>query len=106
MTRALLILALVMGGCAGPSIALPPTQYDHEPTRPFQDIRMPYWTINNACRTFGDMPRGRVEACVIPGRVPLRIVPNDVDAQTLAALIRHENGHINGWSKDHPGARF
>ena len=41
-----------------------------------------------------------------PGRVPLRIVPSDVDAVTLAALIRHENGHINGWSKDHPGGRF
>jgi len=99
------ILALT-SACASPNITLPPPEYDHEPTRPFQDVRMPYWDIYNACRTFGDLPRGRVQGCVVPGRVPLRIVPGDVDAVTLAAIIRHENGHINGWPRNHPGARF
>lgn len=101
MTRAMILSIVLLAGC-GSNIPLPPTQYDHEPTRPFTDYRVPYFQVASACRTFGPHLNG----CVVPGRIPLRIMATGLNAQDEAALTRHENGHLNGWPADHPGAHF
>lgn len=63
---------------------------------------MPWRSVINACRTFGELRDG----CTVPGNPPLRITANDLRATDDDAIIRHENGHLNGWRADHPGAHF
>ncbi len=103
MTRALLILALVMGGCA-PSLLIPPEPLRHEPDRPFVKFTLPSADIANACRGLGSS----VMACSTVGTVPLRILPNDASKEMTCLLTWHENGHINeGWlNSGHSGWEF
>jgi hypothetical protein len=112
MTRAAALALLLL--LATPALAdcdttlIPPQPYDHVPTRPFIDHRLPYWDIDSACRVFEGLRdyRGRLEGCVIPGRVdgvPLRIVPSDLPVVEVACIIRHEDGHLNTGRSDHEG---
>lgn len=112
--RAIIFIALALASCGKPGsrIVIPPTKYDHAPTVRFLDVRLPYWKIDAYCRTHADFVTAagdRIEGCAIAGRVPVRVVPaanSGVDAGTIAAIIRHENGHLNGWPADHPGGRY
>lgn len=111
LALSMLIAMPARADCTG--VIVPPPQYDHAPTRPFIDYRTHFWDINSACRKFGDFsyePFGyRLWGCIVPGKidgVPLRIVPDDQDAEFTACLIRHENAHLNGWPANHPGGSY
>lgn len=104
---------LVMGQKAGPAncfmVSMPPVQYDYEPVRPFRRLDVSHNVVDSTCRDRADFAymTVKLQSCVITrGNDALMIVPNDVNSTYTGCLIRHENGHINGWGYDHRGARF
>src|SRR5215813_14657821 len=73
---------------------LPPTQYDHEPTKP---CTIKYGLYPRAYSQIGEsgdhvihLPSPAVKWMFYP-------------RTSYKCLIRHEKGHINGWPASHPG---
>lgn len=104
---------LFMGQHPGPTncymVTMPPVQYDHRPTRPFRRLAVSHQIVDATCRQYADFSylNARLQSCVITnGDSAMMIVPNDMDPLYTACLVRHENGHLNGWPADHPGARY
>jgi hypothetical protein len=76
-------------------LALPPEQYDHEPTRLYTVQIVEPGTVNLYCPArFETMAVG----CTVNGdTIMLR---NDLTPEAAAHVLRHEKGHINGWQHD------
>jgi hypothetical protein len=91
-----------------PQVALPPPEYDHPYTGKLTVLKEPnYAFIRYVCadtpnpvacsfRTY-DTASGETLSCLI------LLGPKTWDDERA---LRHEMGHCNGWSGDHPGARY
>lgn len=92
MLNAMVILA---------SVSLPPERFDR-PAKGVTIIELPRREVERACRGhFGWLAQGLhgIQGCADPV-ARLVIVP-----QNDECVLRHEMGHINGWSADHRGGR-
>lgn len=119
MRKIVLLAALLLVACGKnqSNVTLPPKQFDHLPLFPFQDIRLNYWKVDGYCRARGVVNtegNGRLAGCAIRASaesnwIPVRVLPlsgTGANASTIAAITRHENGHLNGWPANHPGGRY
>ena len=116
MTRLVMTAALLLALPAEPVFArcgpvpMPPAIYDHTPMRDFIDDRTSQRYVDSECRRLADFSYqpNRLESCAViwPGGPDIRVVPSDADPGYTGCLIEHENGHLNGWAPDHPGARY
>lgn len=70
-------------------VAVPPPEYDYEPTRPYYVEVLPPEAVKRRC--FG-IPI----ACAIPG-LRLIVVSSELSGSLLEAVLRHEKAHLNGW---------
>ena len=105
--KTLLALAL-LSSTAGAEVLLPPTRYDHQaPNVAIREI--PYRQVHKACKAyFGWLARGlhNVEGCADPvARLIILPARGSVSEKKYNCLLRHEMGHILGWTADHRGGR-
>jgi hypothetical protein len=107
MRIALLALAACAAGCAStPLIPQPPPPWNSGPVPPHFTVSVPYFEVNAFCRN--DVFGTRAEACVMPTAIgPMMVLPiagrDGVTGQLVEQLRSHEEGHLRGWPKDHPG---
>ncbi|HEY4079000.1 MAG TPA: hypothetical protein VGM26_18870 [Rhizomicrobium sp.] len=91
-------------------VPMPPPLYDHTPMGNFIDERVGHRYVDSECRRLADFSYqpNRLESCVViwPDGPDIRVIPNDADPGYTDCLIEHEDGHLNGWTYDHPGARY
>lgn len=74
-------------------LALPPEQYDYEPTRPYRvEYVTPAGVEEHCPAPFGAMVVG---CTVLDGYILLR---DDLTPEAAAHVLRHEKGHVNGWN--------
>ncbi|HVL10831.1 MAG TPA: hypothetical protein VM512_16975 [Burkholderiaceae bacterium] len=79
----------------------PPARFNHKPTVPFTLDVVPHWQIELVC---GKAERkGDVRpACTSTGPKGTWIFVSDwLTGRALKAVMRHEYGHVNGWSQRH-----
>lgn len=114
--------ALALGGsawadCEG--IALPPPRYDHIPTLPFEVRNVDFGWVARLCGArhgapmiWRDQAMGfakTVQACSWRGDAygtVIRPVGGGWSDEERACLLRHEFGHLNGWSERHEDANY
>lgn len=77
-------------------IQLPPPEYDHEPTVPYTDIKMPLQRLNAVCKGLG-VQYALVYGCALPQERQCIIITPDVPEKFRALIVRHEKAHCNGW---------
>jgi hypothetical protein len=103
VSMAVLSTLVLAGMSALPAaVTLPPPQYDHEPKVKYEIIEVPWHKVAEVCPG-----RGREGACAVDfGPLGWTIVMPERDGSFLAddwgRLLRHEKGHLNGWSRAHP----
>lgn len=113
MLRVLLVLAaLISPAFAAPTKAqinawalaknhAPPARYDHKPTVPFTLDTVPHWQIELVCGKPKPPAKSR-PACTSTGPAGTWIFVSDwLTGPALKAVMRHEYGHVNGWSQRH-----
>lgn len=111
--RALLVLALL----ASPVVAgqhdpewNPPARFDHAYTGKLLLKKLPQTQMQKACQQlfakYGlkDTTSMQQHGCAkaFPDRCIVIITDKTYMGATPAAVLRHETGHCNGWSGDHP----
>ena len=116
MNHLIVPVALILALTAKPTFArcgpvpMPPAMYDHTPMGNFIDERIEHRYVDGECRrlaNFSYQPN-QLESCVVvwPDGPDIRVIPTDTDPSYTACLIEHENGHLNGWAYNHPGALY
>lgn len=106
MRTALALLATFL--MSGPAAAwsfcqesfLPPPEWDHEPTKPYQVTKFPKDWIPSLC---GEdwYPAALYGGCVEEvGGEHWITVRDDLLPMEMDCLLRHEKAHVNGW--EHP----
>lgn len=87
----------------------PPARFDHPFSGKVAVIRLPQRQLQDVCRQlfsqygYGDTTSGEQRGCSIPGKEVCIVVTIDKTYKkaTPAAVLRHEEGHCNGWPSDH-----
>ena len=85
-----------------PMILLPPPEFDHPYKGPVTVVELPASGVQIACGN------PEAQACVYlkapggPMMILPKIGPGGVSKRSYDLLRRHEDGHINGWTADHP----
>jgi hypothetical protein len=83
------------------AIGLPPARYDHF-NPDVEIVRVPASAMGITCRgLFGGSGRKPPSACTFLGPPRCQIIL-PTESPMLAVLLRHEMGHCNGWTGDHP----
>lgn len=73
------------------TLSVPPRQYDHYPSRPFEIVEV----LDNRLLDALCPRRERLTvACTMGRKIYVR---NDLTAAALRRVVRHEYGHLNGW---------
>jgi hypothetical protein len=70
--------------------APPPPEYDHEPESRYSIARLLADEVMRACF-------GIAVACTIPKRRVI-VVDKSLKGPLLDKVLRHEKGHLNGWT--------
>lgn len=92
-------------------VLLPPPQYDHPYEHRLIVETLPYFEVDARC---GKAFRARFEGCSWQfkdgmGNPTCHIIYprlQDVNADVMVSLIRHETGHCVGWPADHPDGHY
>lgn len=74
----------------------PPAEYDYEPKQAYRVFEMPRSFMNEAYRQFPSYGDG-AQLCGYAVRGAIFILEG-LEPWARAALLRHERGHLNGWS--------
>ena len=88
-------------------IALPPVEFDHPYTGKLTVLKQDdYVLIREVCRDF--QPYRLLVPHLRHRHRRDDLLPDHArpDTWTDERALRHEMGHCNGWSSDHPGARY
>lgn len=76
-------------------LAMPPAEFDHEPTVPYRVEMVEPERITGICGyQFGKQVLG----CYVWWCNSTIYLRSDMDAGATALALRHEKGHVNGWS--------
>ena len=76
------------------ALAMPPPEYDHKPQVAVEIVEYDPQLLRAACN---DWRQNILFGCFIAGQIRIR---NDMTPAARAKVLRHEYGHVNGWSHD------
>ena len=94
-------LAAFLNGISPSDIPLPPERYDYIPKRAIEIEFTPFWGIKLTCKRTGKRyMKTKVLGCYPLGSDKIYVVKG-MPRKLERRVIRHEYGHVNGWSKHH-----